>query len=29
MKKAGYVRICKGNPSYFSNHWREFVGKGR
>lgn len=29
MKKAGYVKICKGNPSYFSRHWRDFVGKGR
>ena len=25
LKKAGYVRVNKDNPSYFSKHWREFV----
>lgn len=27
MKKAGYVQICKGNPSFFSKKWREFIRK--
>lgn len=25
MKKAGYGRFNKGNPSYFARKWREFV----
>ena len=29
MKKAGYVRINKDNPSYFSRHWRDFLRKGK
>lgn len=25
MKKAGYVRINKGNPSFFAQNWRIFL----
>ena len=25
MKKAGYYRVNKDNPSYFAKHWREWA----
>lgn len=25
MKDGGYVRVNKGNPSYFAKHWKEFI----
>lgn len=27
LKKDGWVRIMKGNPSFFALHWREYVSR--